>query len=175
MLYSVPYEYIKRKVDVRTTEHTIEIFYDHTRIASHKRLFGRKGQYSTTLEHMPLDHQQYLQWNGDLFRKWAKQIGFSTHAVVDAILISKKVKQQAYRSCMGLLKLADKYSSTRLEAACEKALSFTSAPSYKSIQNILVTGSDKNGQSQENENTVSSKNAYGITRGASYYGGGHND
>lgn len=175
MLYSVPYEYIKRKVDVRTTEHTIEIFYDHTRIASHKRLFGRKGQYSTTLEHMPLDHQQYLQWNGDLFRKWAKQIGFSTHAVVDAILISKKVEQQAYRSCMGLLKLADKYSSTRLEAACEKALSFTSAPSYKSIQNILVTGSDKNGQSQENENTVSSKNAYGITRGASYYGGGHND
>jgi transposase len=44
MLYSVPYEYIKRKVDVRITEKIIEVFYNHNRIASHKRLFGRKGQ-----------------------------------------------------------------------------------------------------------------------------------
>ena len=62
--------------------------------------------------------------------------------VVDAILTSKRVEQQSYRSCMGLLKLADKYSVSRLEAACRKALSFTAAPSYKSIKNILDTGSD---------------------------------
>ena len=36
MLYSVPYEYIKRKVDVRVTDKTIEIFYNHNRIASHR-------------------------------------------------------------------------------------------------------------------------------------------
>ncbi len=53
MLYSVPYEYIKKKVDVRVTEHTIEIFYNHNRIASHRRLTGRPGQYSTITEHMP--------------------------------------------------------------------------------------------------------------------------
>ncbi len=29
MLYSVPFEYIKRKVDVRATENIIEVFYDH--------------------------------------------------------------------------------------------------------------------------------------------------
>ena len=34
MLYSVPHEYIKRKVDVRVTDKTIEIFYNHNRIAS---------------------------------------------------------------------------------------------------------------------------------------------
>ncbi len=55
MLYSVPYEYIKKKVDVRVTEHTIEIFYNHNRIASHRRLTGRPGQYSTITEHMPQD------------------------------------------------------------------------------------------------------------------------
>ena len=33
MLYSVPYEYIRRKVDVRVTDTTIEIFYNHNRIA----------------------------------------------------------------------------------------------------------------------------------------------
>lgn len=38
MLYSVPYEYIKKKVDVKVTDTTIEIFYNHNRIASHRRL-----------------------------------------------------------------------------------------------------------------------------------------
>ena len=75
----------------------------------------------------------------DRFRKWAERIGSSTHQVVDAILTSKRVEQQSYRSCMGLLKLADKYSADRLEAACRKALSFTATPSYKSIKNILDT------------------------------------
>ena len=60
MLYSVPYEYIKRKVDVRVTDTIIEIFYNYNRIASHRRLYGRKGQYSTVTEHMPADHQKYL-------------------------------------------------------------------------------------------------------------------
>ena len=47
MYYSVPHEYIKRKVDVRVTASTIEVFYKQARIASHRRPFGRKGQYST--------------------------------------------------------------------------------------------------------------------------------
>lgn len=51
MLYSVPYEYIKKKVDVKVTDTTIEIFYNHNRIASHRRLKGRSGQYSTITEH----------------------------------------------------------------------------------------------------------------------------
>ena len=59
MYYSVPYEYIKRKVDVRVTASTIEAFYKQTRIASHRRLYGRKGQYSTVTIHMPEDHQKY--------------------------------------------------------------------------------------------------------------------
>ena len=42
MLYSVPYEYIKKKVYVKVTDTTIEIFYNHNRIASHRRL---KGEY----------------------------------------------------------------------------------------------------------------------------------
>ena len=56
MLYSVPYEYIKKKVDVKVTDTTIEIFYNHNRIASHRRLKGRPGKYSTVTEHMPEDH-----------------------------------------------------------------------------------------------------------------------
>jgi len=172
MLYSVPYEYIKHKVDVRVTDRVIEIFYNHSRIASHKRLYGRKGQYSTILEHMPPDHQKFLEWNGSRFRKWAEQIGPNTYKAIDAILTSSRVEQQTYKSCMGLLKLAERHSQERLEASCEKALSYTSGPSYKSIKNILVTGTKEKPNSTSEQMT---KNKYGITRGANYYGGKAND
>ena len=167
MLYSVPYEYIKKKVDVRATDTTIEIFYNHNRIASHRRLKGRTGQYSTITEHMPEDHQKYLEWNGDRFRKWAERIGINTYTVINAILTSKGVEQQTYRSCMGLLKLAEKYSDALLEAACKKALSYTASPSYKSVKNILVTGSEK--LVSETTDTKTTHKAHGITRGADYY------
>lgn len=168
MLYSVPYEYIKRKVNARITDKTIEIFYNHNRIASHCRLYGRKGQYSTVVEHMPPDHQKFLEWNGDRFRKWAERIGTSTYKAVDAILTSKRVEQQTYKSCMGLLKLADKYSVEHLEVACAKALTYTAMPSYKSIKNILVSKADKS--ESMSDKTESTSNVYGITRGAGYYG-----
>ena len=69
MLYSVPYEYIKKKVDVKVTDTTIEIFYNHNCIASHRRLKGRPGQYSTITEHMPEDHQKYLEWKRNVHER----------------------------------------------------------------------------------------------------------
>lgn len=164
--YSVPYEYIKQKVDVRITKNMVEIFYGGNRVASHVRLHGRDGQYRTVTDHMPPNHQKFLEWDGDRFRKWASSIGESTGMVVNAILSSYTVEQQGYRACMGLLKLADKYSVARLEAACNRALSYTPNPGFKSIQNILKTGSDK----LEQESRPDASSAHGFTRGAAYYG-----
>ncbi len=104
MHYSVPYEYIKQKVDVRITRHVIEVFYHNHRVCSHKRLTGRLGQYSTNDAHMPEDHQKYNQWDSARFIAWAEKIGPNTAVTVKSILSSHKVEQQAYKSCMGLLK-----------------------------------------------------------------------
>jgi len=38
--YSVPFEYIRRQVDVRITKNTVEVFYAGNRICSHPRLYG---------------------------------------------------------------------------------------------------------------------------------------
>ena len=116
---------------------------------------------------MPEDHQKYLEWNGDRFRKWAERIGINTYTVVNAILTSKNVEQQTYRSYMGLLKLAEKYSDALLKAACKKALSYTVSPSYKSNKNILVTGSEK--LASATVDIKATHKAHGITRGADYY------
>ena len=174
MYYSVPYQYIKDKVDVRMTETTIEIFYHHNRIASHRHLHGRSGQYSTVMEHMPPDHQKYLEWNGDRFRRWADSIGINTRKVVDAILTSGRVEQQTYRSCMGLLKLAEKHSPSKLEEACLRALLYSRTPSYKSIKNLLAAMKEDSDPVSQNPDSISSETgsqARGITRGARYYGG----
>lgn len=165
MNYSVPFEYIRQKVDVRLTRATVEVFYNGSRICSHPRLYGKFNQYSTIQEHMPPDHQKYVQWNGERFIRWAGKIGSSTECAVRAILSSYKVEQQGYKSCLGLLKLADKYSPARLEGACKRALEFTPRPSLKNIQAILASGQDK--LPTEPEPTSSSQ--YGFTRGADYY------
>lgn len=168
MFYSVPCEYIKQKVDVRLTNSTVELFYNGNRIASHVRLKGRPGQYSTVAEHMPESHQKYLQWDGERFTAWAAKIGPNTETVVKAILSAHKIEQQGYRACLALLKSADKYSVSRLEAACKKALNYTPSPSFKAIQTILKSGSDR---LADDPAPASRSSSFAFTRGASYYGG----
>jgi hypothetical protein len=164
--YSVPHEYIKRKVDVRLTRNVLEVFLDGSRICSHVRLYGRRGEYSTLEAHMPPNHQQFVQWNGDRFRKWAAKIGVNIAAVVEALLTGYKVEQQGYRACMSLLKLSDIYSQQRLEAACSKALDYTPRPSYKTIQTILKSAQDK---IPVESPVPSDSSEFGFTRGADYY------
>ena len=167
--YSVPYEYIKYKVDVRLTANMVEIFYQNTRIASHRRLYGHPGQYSTNIEHMPDKHKEYTQWNAQRFIRWANDIGDNTRQTVEAIIASRKVEEQSYKTCIALLKLADSYSVERLEAACEKALSYSITPSFRSIKTILKTGSEK--RKPDFIAVNADANAFAFTRGASYYGG----
>jgi transposase len=166
--YSVPYEYIKQKVDVRLTRNVVEVFVGGNRICSHPRLYGRPNQYETTEAHMPVEHQKYVQWNGDRFRSWAAKIGANTASVVDTLLTASRLEQQGYKACMAMLKLADKYSVVRLEAACAKALSYTPRPSYKSVSAILGSGQDKT----ETARALPPKaSEHGFVRGADYYKG----
>ena len=167
MHYSVPYEYIKHKVDVRITKNIIEVFYKNNRICSHIRLNGRIGQYKTLPEHMPDNHKKYLEWNGERFVSWAGSIGPNTKLVIQSILASYKIEQQGYKACMGLLKAADKHSVSRLEAACTKALTYSPQPTYRSVKTILKTGSDK---TSDESNKTSTSN-HGFTRGSDYYRG----
>lgn len=147
--YSVPYQYIKYKMDVRLTQKAIEVFYANRRLCSHPRHFGKPGHYSTNPDHMPPNHREYLAWNAGRFLNWADRIGVNTKVIVQQILASRKVEQQAYKSCFGLLKLADQYSAVRLEKACERAV-YLQSPSYSTVRNVLKSGQDKNPVQKEN-------------------------
>jgi len=169
MFYSVPYEYIKQKVDVRLTRNIVEVFIDQNRVASHIRKYGHPGQYATKSEHMPDEHLKYIQWNTERYISWARSIGENTIVVIKGILASRKIEQQNYRTCMALLKLSEKYSPARLEAACKRALSYTLTPSFKSVQTILATRQD---QVLDDEPEIDASAEFGFIRGSDYYGGG---
>lgn len=97
--YSVSHTYVRKRVDVRLTNALVEIYYDGKRIASHKRLTGRRGQYSTVTdtEHMPLRHQLYSEWDGSRFRRWAKKCGPFVLEVIEKMLTGYRIEQQAYK------------------------------------------------------------------------------
>jgi len=133
--YSVPYTLIHEEVYVRATATTIEVFFKHRRVASHPRTNAR-GRHTTLPEHMPPAHQKYQEWSPERFIRWAQTIGPHTALLVQAILDSRKHPQQAYRSCLGILRLAKRYGDKRLEAACRRAFP-AGIRSYKGVKNIL--------------------------------------
>jgi transposase len=133
--YSVPHTLIHEEVYVRATERTVEIFFKGRRVASHRRANAR-GRHTTTSQHMPPAHQKYQEWSPERFTRWAQTIGPHTTQLVQALLASRKHPQQAYRSCLGLLRLAKRYGEDRLEAACRRAFP-AGIHSYKGVKNIL--------------------------------------
>jgi transposase len=162
--YSVPYTLIGKEVDVRATEKTVEIFYRRTRQASHRRCQAQ-GRYSTQNEHMPPAHKKYSDWSPERFLRWANEIGPHTSQLIATVLDARRHPQQAYRSCLGILGLAKRYTNDRLEAACRRALP-AGIRSYKGIRNILDNKLD---QLELDQPPAAPLPAHANIRGETYY------
>ena len=135
--YSVPYQYISQKMDIKITSSLIEIFQGDKRICSHPRLRGRQGQYQTDKSHMPKNHQQYVEWDEARFIAWATPYGPATEAVVRAILNRYEIPQHGFRSCLALLKLPKAHEEEKLERACQKVLDLSLSPNYKVVKSVF--------------------------------------
>lgn len=145
MRYSAPCAYIGRTLDLRVSDSVITVYCDDEMLCMHKRLRGRLGQYSTVEDHMPpqLRTSTHKLWSAPGFLKWAHGIGPSTEAAVRAILDSRKIEQQAYRSCRGIKSLVDRKGPQLVEEACSRALRFAQVPSYTQRKNILAAIEDE--------------------------------
>jgi transposase len=178
MFYSVPYEYIKHQVEIRETRIVIEVFFKNLRIASHKRLYGTVGQMSTLEQHMPENHQKYVNHTPQAVFEWARKNGPFTELVLKSIFKRYSTEQQALKVSLGFMKLADTHSPALLEEACMRALQIATNPDLKSVQ-ALLTSSKEKVKSSVNKTTKDKKHTdtkitttnHGFTRGASYYGG----
>ena len=105
------------------------------RVASHQRS-ARPHRPTTVSEHMPSSHRRYRDWTHDRIRREAAMVGPNTAALADVILRSRPHPEQGFRSCIGVLGLVKRYGTTRVDAACARAL-VLGTRSYNSVAAIL--------------------------------------
>ena len=139
--YSVPFQLLHERLDIRQTAITMEAFRKGERVAAHARSYV-KGGYTTLKEHMPPNHRAYAEWNPSRFIQWAGKTGEATAQLVEQILSARTYPEQSYRSCMGIIQLGRCYEPARVEAAAKRALKFNTC-SYRSMKAILSTGLDQ--------------------------------
>ena len=138
--YSVPYTFHGQQMEIRATSTTVEILRRGERVATHRR--SREAyKASTHNDHRPKSHQKHLEWTPSRMIAWAHSVGPHTARLFERILESKPHPEMGYRSCLGILRLAKRYTNDRVEAAAQRAL-LTGACSYRSIQSILACGLD---------------------------------
>jgi len=139
--YSVPHQLVKKQLDARYTQNTVEIFHKNSRVASHKRSFQKSG-YTTVKEHMPKAHREYAEWTPERLVHWAAKAGPNTAELIRTIMAKKVHPQQGFRPCLGVMRLGKHYGLDRLEKACRRALRL-GASNYKSVESILKNNLDR--------------------------------
>ena len=147
--YSVPFQYCGQRAEVLYSSTVVEVFLKGRRIAIHQRLPGRGTYlYQTKAEHMPRNHQEWKQaqgYDGEYFLNQARKIGPATHWAMQHILCSRIHEEQSYKSCLGTIKLADKYSAERLENAAKRCEAVQKT-SYRMLKRILELKLDQQTQ-----------------------------
>ena len=138
--YSVPYRLVHESVDVRVSASVVEVFFRHRRVASHVRSYS--PGFTTDPAHMPESHRRHAEWTPSRIVNWARQTGPATAKLTEQIMAARPHPEQGFRSCLGIMRLGERFGHDRLEAACERALS-ARAFTYKSIESILKKGLDR--------------------------------
>lgn len=139
--YSVPYGFVRERVEVRLTSMVVEILHGEKRIACHQRSYAT-GAPITLEEHMPPNHREVASWSPNVMRRRAAKIGRHAQALVEGIMERKEHPEQGIRASLGILSLCKAFGQAKVESACERALSYQ-AFSYKSVRNILEKGLEK--------------------------------
>jgi transposase len=141
--YSVPFNNIGKTITAVYDSDTVELYLLNTRIAIHVRSYKRHG-YSTVKEHMPQNHQFYMEqrgWDEQYFIEQALKVGRYTHEYILQVLKARHFTEQTYNACLGIIRLSKAYTPLRLEAACKRALSGQSY-NYNTINKILSNNMD---------------------------------
>ena len=139
--YSVPYQLVRKEVELRVTPACVEVLHGGRRVYSHPRSF-EKGGASTIDEHRPKAHREYATRSPARLINWAQGVGPATLRLIESTFESKLHPEEAYNRSIGILKLGKKFGNDRLESACNRGL-VTGAISYTSIKSILTTGLDR--------------------------------
>lgn len=136
--YSVPSEYVSKKVEARVNSRVVGIYFDHKRVAIHSRS-TEKGGTTTILDHYEKNYREYLKYDFDYYVEWASAIGEYSLSVVKS-QFHRRIDNFnfAKKTCSQLKSLSEKYDDDRFEAACKMAVDI-STPTVTQVASNLST------------------------------------
>jgi hypothetical protein len=137
-LYSVPYQYVGKRVDVKLGSQVVEIYLEAQLIKTHPK--GGRGQRVTDWNDYPPEKAAFYQRTPAWYRQQAKLVGHETCQTVETLLGEHALHY--LRQCQGILRMKEKYSPERLERACARANAFGD-PSYRTVKTILERDLDR--------------------------------
>ncbi len=133
--YSVPYQYIGKKVKVIYTRNMVYLFSEGIQIAVHIRSYVQ-GAYSTTKEHLHSHHRHYADRSPDYYLSKVKNQSSALYEYMTELFNQDKHPEQLYKTCDGLLSLLRKSDKDLFEKACQIGLE-NKVYSYYFIKNCL--------------------------------------
>jgi len=92
--YSVPHQYIGKRVKLMYTRYNVEIFYNYERIALHKRIQS-PYKYTTDKEHLPATHRFLNELTPERLLRQAEEIHKDVRSYISKILSKKQHADQA--------------------------------------------------------------------------------
>lgn len=167
--YSVPYEYVQCEVEVRLTKNLIEVYFNQSRISSHKRMNHEVNQYSTNHDHMPDHHRLYIEHTPENIKRWAEKMGPNTLNMVKKIL-DQQVEKRALKILSGIQNLENKYDAPLIEETSEIIMSITTQPTLSTFKTVI-----KRQHEHQQKNTLSTLSTtqtnsnYGFSRSVDYW------
>lgn len=137
--YSAPYTLVHQSLWLRATDTTVKLYHNLNLVAVHPRL-RRPGARSTVDGHMPPEALVWKLQDPQWCLRQSEAVGPSCHRLIRR-LFSDRVLDNL-RAAQGIIGLAKKYGTVRLESACRRALHFDN-PRYRTVKDILKQGLDQ--------------------------------
>jgi transposase len=135
-LYSVPWRHIGARVDARETDRVVEIFVGAQLIKTHARI--ERGRQTDWTDYPP-EKVAFFMRTPTWCRNRAGEFGVNVAAVIEGLLADGALHH--LRAAQGIIGLADKHSTTRLDQACARAIS-VGDPTYRTVKGILAAGTE---------------------------------
>jgi transposase len=138
--YSAPYRLVNQKLWVRGGVAQVRLYdSSHRLLATHERAH-KPGERLTHPDHLPAYKLPGLLVTREDCVEKAQAIGTAASEIVETLLADPVLDKM--RTAGRLVRLVERYSLARVEAACARALHFGD-PSYTTVKRILHLGLDQ--------------------------------
>ena len=136
--YSAPFALIGKTLWLKASDGLVSLYHEFQLVAAHARA-DRRGVRRTVNDHLPPEARAFFAHDRNWCLAQAERIGPACVNLIGTLLTDRI--QERLRAAQGVLRLEKRYGSSRLEAACARAMAHGS-PFYRTVKAILAGNHD---------------------------------